>query len=217
MINLLLMFINMEVSTATIGLVDCLQFSMPYFCSVSNSCFLIVCTLPILLIVVLIFIILSNDVEVNPGPNSPLKFGHLNVMMLNGLEQMISEPKWVTLTTSTNLDLSITNCSNEFFNMGILTSPLNCDHSVIFGEMVIALHERHCFKRDVWNFSHVNTVNLNRERLQVDWPDILDSCFDVDLVYQKWYHVLRQTIEKYIPTPTRWEHYHSQRNRTMIN
>ena len=124
-------------------------------------------------------------------PNNSTEIGKQfhNFIILNDLEQLISEPTRVTLSTSTTLDLLITNCSNEFFSTGTLSFPLNCDHPVIFGEMVIALHERHCFKRDVWDFSHVNTVNLNRELLQVDWSDILDSCFDVDLIYEKWYRV----------------------------
>ena len=122
-----------------------------------------------------------------------------NFIILNGLKQLISEPTRVTLSTSTTLDLLITNCSNEFLNMGTLSSPLNCDHSVIFGEMAIVFHKSHCFKRDVWDFSNVDIVNFNCELLQTDWSAIFENCFDVDIIYEKWYSIFCRIVEKYIP------------------
>ena len=62
---------------AAIGLVIYSQFLMFYFRSISNY-YVIVNILLTLLFVVLIFVILANNVELNPGPTSLLNFGHLN-------------------------------------------------------------------------------------------------------------------------------------------
>ena len=125
-----------------------------------------------------------------------------NFITLNGLKQLISETTLVTLSTSTTLDLLITNCSNEFLNTGTLSSPLNCDHSVIFGEMAIVFHKSHCFKRDVWDFSDADVLNLNCELLQTDWSAIVENCFDADIIYEKWYRIFRRIVENFIPFKT---------------
>ena len=44
-------------------------------------------TLLTLLFVVVLLIIMANDVELNPGPFSLLKFGHLNVRSLNNQDK----------------------------------------------------------------------------------------------------------------------------------
>ena len=106
-----------------------------------------------------------------------------NFIILNSLNG--SEPTRVTLSTSTTLDLLITNCFNECLNTGTLSSSLNCYHSVIFGEVAIIFYKSHCFKRDVWDFSNVDIANFNCELLQTDWSAIVENCFDVDIIYEK--------------------------------
>ena len=59
---------------------------MFYFRSISNY-YVIVHILLTLLFVVLIFIILANDVELNPGPTSLLNSGHLNARSLNNQDK----------------------------------------------------------------------------------------------------------------------------------
>ena len=68
--------------------------------------------------------------------------------------------------------------------------------------MAIIFHKSHCFKRDVWDFSNVDIVNFNCELLQTDWSEIFKNCFDVDIIYEKWYRIFRRIVEKYIPFKT---------------
>ena len=119
----------------------------------------------------------------------PPLFWPVDCIKVGGHVALLSDPTvyslYCALSTSTTLDLLITNCSNEFLNTRTLSSPLNCDHSVIFGEMTIVFHKSHCFKRDGWDFSNVDIVNFNRELLQTDWSAIFENCFDVDIIYEK--------------------------------
>ena len=152
-------------------------------------------------------IIILGDFNAHYDPHLPLNSTEIgkqlnNFITINGLEQLISEPTRVTSSTSSFLDLLITNCSNNFLNTGTLSSPQNCDHSIIYGEMNISIRKLHCFQRDVWNFNNVDIANLNRELQQVDWSEFLLSASDIDVIYDKWYRCLRQIIEKYIPFKT---------------
>ena len=84
--NSLLMLVKIGVYRAAIGLVIYSQILMFYFRSISNY-YVIVNILLTLLFVLLIFIVLANDVESNPGPTSLLNFGHLNVRSLNNQDK----------------------------------------------------------------------------------------------------------------------------------
>ena len=77
--NSILMLVKIGIYKAAIGLVIYSQILMFYFCSISNY-YVIVNILLTLLFVVLIFIILANDVESNPGPTSLLNFGHDDIV-----------------------------------------------------------------------------------------------------------------------------------------
>ena len=152
-------------------------------------------------------IIILGDFNAHYNPHLPLNSTEIgkqlnNFITINGLERLIFEPTRVTSSTSSILYLLITNCSNDFLNTGTLSSPQNCDHSIIYGEMTISIHKLHCFQRDVWDFNNVDIVNLNRELQQVDWSEFLLSASDIDVIYDKWYRCFRQIIEKYIPFKT---------------
>lgn len=70
----------------------------------------------------------------------------------NNLVQLITEPTRVTRQQATILDVVITSCPNFFVNMGTLSPPSNCDHSVVFAQMYIRSFKCHSYKREVWNF-----------------------------------------------------------------
>ena len=118
----------------------------------------------------------------------------------NNLAQLISEPTRVTQGNSTILDLLITDCCmGEFSNTGIISPPLNCDHSIICGEINNCPQRSPSFKRDVWNFNDVNITNLNQELEHANWSQYLENETDIDVIYSKWYRKFRSIIEKHIP------------------
>ena len=137
-----------------------------------------------------------------PCRSTPIGKKFYSFLKINNLVQLISEPTRVNQCSLTILDLLITNCSGDFSNRGILSPPSNCDHSIIYGEMNIHLYKSPCLKRDVWNFSNVDILNLNRELDQVDWSLFLVNESDIDVVYEKWYRTFRCIVEKYIPFKT---------------
>ena len=75
--------VNLEAYRAAIGFFNCLNIVISVFRSVMNRCVFIVGFLLITLFIVYILTILANDIELEPGPFTMLKFGHLNVRSLN--------------------------------------------------------------------------------------------------------------------------------------
>ena len=69
--------------TTCIRFFNCLNIVISVFRSVMNWCVFIVGFLLITLFIVYILTILANDIELEPGPFTMLKFGHLNVRSLN--------------------------------------------------------------------------------------------------------------------------------------
>lgn len=117
----------------------------------------------------------------------------------NSLSQLITEPTRVIRQQATILDVIITNCPNFFVSTGTLSPPSNCDHSVIFAKMNIQFYKCYSFKREIWNFNNVDTINLNKELLGTKWHPSLENATDIDEVYDVWFTLFRTIIEKYIP------------------
>jgi hypothetical protein len=137
-----------------------------------------------------------------PCRSTPIGKKFHSFLEINNLVQLISEPTRVNQCSLTIFDLLITNCSSDFSSRGILSPPSNCDHSIIYGEMNFHLYKSPCLKRDVWNFSNVDILNLNRELDQVDCSLFLVNESDIDVAYEKWYRQFRCIVEKFIPFKT---------------
>ena len=112
----------------------------------------------------------------------------------NGLTQSISEPTRTTQHHASILDLVITNSSSLFTHSGILSSPSNCDHSIIFANMNVDIYKCHAFRRQVWNFSNVDVSALNNALLGVNWNQLFENQSNIDVAYQKWYSKFRHIL-----------------------
>ena len=91
-----------------------------------------------------IFLTLLGDFNASYDPSNPLArndFGALlyRWMECNNLYQIINEPTRITQYSESLLDLIITNCPGYFVNYGTLSSPANCDHSLIFARLNISV------------------------------------------------------------------------------
>ena len=84
-------------------------------------------------------------------------------LQCNALYQIIREPTRVTETTSTILDVVITNCPRYFSDSGTCSPPSNCDHSYIYTKMKIPYYKQKSSKRHILDFSNVNIAQLNEE------------------------------------------------------
>ena len=55
------------------------------------------------------------------------------------------------------------------------------DHSLIFAQMNISISKKRCYKREIWDFSNVNTFALNQALLLNDLGLLFDIETDIDL------------------------------------
>ena len=92
-------------------------------------------------------VILIGDFNAHYDPSNIIEssvFGNLlyRWMECNNLFQVINEPTRVIQNGVTILDLIITNCPGYFVQSETLSSPTNCDHSLIFAKMNILFLSR---------------------------------------------------------------------------
>ena len=106
----------------------------------------------------------------NPsGRNSDVGEKFYSFLENNNLVQLITEPTRVTCHSLTILDSVFTNCPGHSSSSETLSPPSNCDHSAIFANMNIFAYRSRSYKRQVWNFSNVDTTNVNGELSELDW------------------------------------------------
>ena len=133
----------------------------------------------------------------NPsGRNSDVGEKLYSFLENNNLVQLITEPTRVTCHSLTILASVITNCPGHSSTSETLSPPSNCDHSVIFANMNIFAYRSRSYKRQVWNFSNVDTTNVIGELSELDWISLCDE------IYSRWYGYFRLIVEKYIPLKT---------------
>jgi hypothetical protein len=112
---------------------------------------------------------------------------------------LINEPTRITRHQAAILDVLITNCPNIFNKTGTCSPPSMCDHSLFFAQMKISISKKKCFKREIWDFSNVNTSALNDALLLNDWGSLFDTVFDIDYIYKIWFKTVYDVVKSYIP------------------
>jgi hypothetical protein len=65
--------------------------------------------------------------------------------------------------------------------------------------MKIGISKKKCFKREIWDFSNVNTSALNDALLLNDWGSLFDTVFDIDYIYEIWFKTVYDVVKSYIP------------------
>ena len=117
----------------------------------------------------------------------------------NNLFQIINEPTRITHSSSSILDLIITNAPGLFVQSGTDSPPSNCDHNYIFGKMLVLHHKVKAFKRFVWNFNNYDNDGLLRELKDIDWQMNESADGSIDEIYNNWLNTFNEVIIKFIP------------------
>ena len=110
----------------------------------------------------------------NPSENSDFGIMFYRWLECNNLCQVINEPNRITQHTATRLDLIITNGPGYFVNSGTLSPPANCDHSLIFADLNIALSKPKCYKRFIWMFNRSSEADIKKlfsDLSKIDWDE----------------------------------------------
>ncbi len=124
-----------------------------------------------------------------------------NFVKANNLSQLINEPTRVTATTSSLLDLIVTDAPLKVLNSGVSSRVANCDHCLIYAEMSFAMQNGSYYKA-YFNFRDVNWDSLNVSLANADWM----SCYneiDPQVCADKWTRLFESIFETHVPKVVR--------------
>ena len=111
--------------------------------------------------------------------NSPF----LRILSKYNLQNIINEPTRVTNTTSTCIDLLLTNHKSIINNSQIL-HPFNIDHSTITAEITYKTYKAQAYKKTIWKYEEADK-NLIKNKLEsLDWS-FINSNDDMNQINEK--------------------------------
>jgi hypothetical protein len=117
----------------------------------------------------------------------------------NGLVQLISEPTRITNHSSTTLDLIITNSPGYFVTTGILSPPSNCNHSFIFGKIVVTQCKAKRFCTTIRRFSNVDVRLYEALKNNCMDDQLGGSTIDINEIYNKWFDGFNRVLDQHLP------------------
>jgi hypothetical protein len=117
----------------------------------------------------------------------------------NGLGQLISEPTCITNHSSTTLDLIITNSPGYFVTTGILSPPSNCNHSFIFGKIVVTQCKAKRFCTTIRRFSNVDVRLYEALKYNCMDDQLGGSTIDINEIYNKWFDGFNRVLDQHLP------------------
>ena len=112
--------------------------------------------------------------------DSELKNKLIDLLHLNNLFQLIKEPTRITSTTSTILDLIITDSPGYVTNFGVTAPLCNFDHSTIFCEMSLSYKTELPYKRRIWNYNEGDYQLMRSLFSQAPFEAGIELCDDID-------------------------------------
>ena len=117
-----------------------------------------------------------NEDQLNPAYHN-LK----DIMSLNSVKNMITEPTRVTDSSSTLLDPII--ISDQIVNLGSGIIPVESDisdHSITYRHMRLGYINKSVFKRKIWLYKHADFLQLNQMIDSVNWENFFFMSKDVN-------------------------------------
>ena len=133
-----------------------------------------------------------NDDQLQP--NSKLH----EILTRHHLEQVISEPTYVTETSATCLDIRATSSIDYVEKSGIMPPSIG-DHCLVYICLKIMKPKTPVFKRMITKTDHVNWQDVSNELSNLDWSEVYNQpC--VDTMLQKWKELYLNIINKYVET-----------------
>ena len=116
----------------------------------------------------------------------------------NNLFQIIDEPIRITPASESILDLIISDSPGLFTHSGTLSPPANCDHNVIFANLVFPVKKQQAYRRHVWIFNGVDEDALNANLATAEW-DSTFSGSNNDCIYDQWFSLFHRIVCLHIP------------------
>ena len=116
------------------------------------------------------------------------------------MQNLITEPTRVTNTSSTCLDLIITNHDAIITDSNVLP-PFNSDHCTVTAEITFKTFKSQAYKKTIWKYEEANFQSIKNKFDTVDWSFINDND-NINLINEKFYDIFTETAEEFIPKVT---------------
>ena len=130
--------------------------------------------------------------------NSDLKFFY-DTIISNNLAQLIHVPTYFTDTSSSLLDLIITDSPNYVSDSGTLPPIALCHHSPVFVIFNLDVEYHNCFKRHIWLYDHADFNMINDYLLSIPWDLIHDDNSCINSNVENVTNVIRDVCQHFIP------------------
>ena len=125
--------------------------------------------------------------------NSPF----LRILSKYNLQNIINEPTRVTNTTSTCIDLLLTNHKSIINNSQVLP-PFNSDHSTITAEITYKTYKAQAYKKTIWKYEEADK-NLIKNKLESqDWS-FINSNDDMNQINENFSNIITELADLSIP------------------
>lgn len=134
-------------------------------------------------------------------PVSELNTQLRDLVLLNNMYQIITEPTHYTDHSAYLLDIIITDSPGFIEQSGLLPHIGNLHHLPIFARFKYTYMSRRSFTRDVWHYHNGNYVNLNAELSEFDWSELITE-YDVSSCTTELFDVFLNITKKHIPYRT---------------
>ena len=131
--------------------------------------------------------------------NSDMKNIFYDTVMSNGLSQLISVPTYFTDTSSSLLDLVITDRTSLVQSSGVMSPIGLCHHCPVFCVFNLAYAVDKCYTRDIWLYDRAHFNDLNDYILDLPWQIILDSTTSLDDTVKHFTNILTDVCKHFIP------------------
>ena len=116
------------------------------------------------------------------------------------LQNIITDPTRVTNTSSSCIDLIITNHSATITNSNVLP-PFNSDHCTITAEITFKTYKALAYKKTIWKYDEANLQLIENKFDSVDWS-FINTEVNMNIINEKFNDILTETAEQCIPKVT---------------
>ena len=104
-----------------------------------------------------------------------------NTFLAHGLHQIVNQPTYITGTTSSCIDLIVTDQPNMFLECIIHPSiDSNCHHQINYAKLNIICPTPPPYQRRVWHYDRANINSIKTSLTNYNWDVSLEACLNID-------------------------------------
>ena len=131
--------------------------------------------------------------------DSELKNRLVDLVRMNDLHQLITEPTRITPTSESLIDLVITDSPGYILNSGVTTPICNVDHHGVFCTVKFKFYAGAAFERKIYNYNAGDYIHLREILSDASWNTGYELFDDINDIVQYYYDIFKDAIDEFIP------------------